>query len=151
FLEGPPADLHLADDVLLRHGAPVAAVGAVVPGGAHDEVEALLDHLRAPVVVAPKFGGNVIVVEGDVVDVDAAVYNPHRIALPGDDALHEHLFRVERVVEHHDVAGPRLADFVDELVDDQAIVIFERRRHAQAIDPRDLKTERDNQGGVDRG
>jgi hypothetical protein len=80
--ERPPADLHLADDVLLRHGAPVAAVGAVVAVVAHDEVVALLDHLRAPVVVAAEFGGNVVVVERDVVDVDAAVDNPHRIALP---------------------------------------------------------------------
>ena len=48
----PPADLHLADDVLLRHHAPVPAVGAVVAVVAHHEVVALGNHLRPPVVVA---------------------------------------------------------------------------------------------------
>ena len=46
--------------------------------------------------------------------------------------------------------GPRIAELVDELVDDQPIVIFERRRHAQAVDARDLEAERDDQRGVDR-
>src|SRR5262252_7238097 len=36
-LEGPPAHFHFADDVLLRHHAPVAAVGAVVSVIPHDE------------------------------------------------------------------------------------------------------------------
>src|SRR5579872_3436332 len=56
-LNRPPADFDLADDVLLRHGAPVAAVGAVVAMIAHDEVVALLDDLRAPIVVTAELGG----------------------------------------------------------------------------------------------
>src|SRR5258706_6077891 len=47
----PPAELDLADDVLLRHHAPVAAVGAVVAMVAHHEVIPFGNHLRAPVVV----------------------------------------------------------------------------------------------------
>ena len=86
----------------------------------------------------------------DVVHVDVAVHDPDRVAFLGDDALDEHLLRVERVVEHDDVAGPRLAELVDELVDDQPIVILERRRHAQAVDARDLEAERDDQRGVER-
>jgi hypothetical protein len=45
----------------------------------------------------------------------------------------------------------RLAELVDQLVDDQAIVIFERRRHAQAVDARHLEAERHDQRRVDRG
>src|SRR5262245_2321201 len=37
-LQRPPADLHLADDVFLRHRAPVTAVRTVVTMIAHDEV-----------------------------------------------------------------------------------------------------------------
>ena len=33
-------------------------------------------------------------------------------------------------------------ELVDQLVDDQAIVILERRRHAQAVDARDLERRR---------
>ena len=43
-----------------------------------------------------------------------------------------------------------LADAIGELVDDQAILIGERRRHALAFDARDLEAERDDQRGVDR-
>ena len=44
--------------------------------------------------------------------------------------------------------GPRLADLVDQLVDDETIVILERRRHAQAVDTRDLEAERHDQHRV---
>ena len=44
-----------------------------------------------------------------------------------------------------------VADAVGELVDDQPILIRERRRHALAFDARDLEAERDDQRGVDRG
>src|SRR5436305_1616484 len=37
----PPSQLHFSDDVLLRHHAPMAAVGAVVAVIAHHEVVAL--------------------------------------------------------------------------------------------------------------
>ena len=127
----------------------MAAVGAVVAVVAHDEVVALLHDLRAPVVVAAEFGRHVVVVQRDVVDVDVAVHDPDRVAFPGDHALDEHLLGVERVVEHDDVARTRLAELVDQLVDDQAIVILERRRHAQAVDARHLEAERDDERGVD--
>ena len=45
----------------------------------------------------------------------------------------------------------RLADAVGELVDDQAILIRERRRHALAFDARDLEAERHDQRRVDGG
>src|SRR6266853_4965652 len=88
-LEGPPAHLDLADDVLLRHRAPVAAVGAVVAVIAHDEVVALLHGLRAPVVVAAEFLRDVVVVERDAVDVDVPVDDADDIAFFRDDSLDE--------------------------------------------------------------
>src|SRR5690606_2317251 len=69
----PPPQLHLADDVLLRHGPPVATVGTVVPMVAHHEVVALRNHLRAPVVVPPILRGHVGILEFDVVDEHASV------------------------------------------------------------------------------
>ena len=45
----------------------------------------------------------------------------------------------------------RVADAVGELVDDQAILVLQRRRHAHALDARDLEAERDDQRGVDGG
>ena len=85
----------------------------------------------------------------DVVDVDVAVDDADGVAFFGDDPLDERLVRIERVVEHHDVAAARLADPVDQLVDDQPILILQRRRHALALDARDLKTERHDEHRVD--
>src|SRR5262245_45703796 len=85
----PPPELHLADDVFLRHHAPVTAVGAVVPMIAHDEVVALGDHLRPPFVVAAILGGHVVVMERNVVHVDTPVYDSDGIAFFGNDSLHE--------------------------------------------------------------
>src|SRR5215510_3886938 len=150
-LKRPPPHLDLADDVFLRHRSPVTAVGAVVAVIAHDEVVALLNDLRTPVVVAAEFLRDVVVLQRDAVDVDMPVHDPDRVALFGDHALDEHLLGVQRVVEHHDVAGTRIANLVDELVDDQAVVIFERRRHAEAVDAGHLEAERDDQRRVDRG
>ena len=58
---------------------------------------------------------------------------------------------IERVIEHDDVAASRNAPPIRQLVDDQPVLIRERRRHALAFDARDLKAERDDQRGVDGG
>ncbi len=84
----------------------------------------------------------------DVVHGDVAVDDPHGVAFFRDHPLHEHLLRIQRVVEHDDVARPRLADLVHQLVDDETIVILECGRHAQAVDTRDLEAERHDQHRV---
>src|SRR5689334_8366453 len=78
-LQRPPANLHLADDVFLRHGAPVTAVRTVVPVIAHHEVIPLLDDRWAPVVVAPEFFRHIIVVQRNIVDVHVTVDNTDRV------------------------------------------------------------------------
>src|SRR5262249_51360461 len=57
----------------------------------------------------------------------------------------------ERVVQHHDVAWPGGAELIDEFVHDQPVVVFERRRHTEAVHPCDLKTERDDERRVNGG
>src|SRR5712691_1243744 len=147
----PPTELHFADDVLLRHEAPVAAVGAVVPVIAHHEVVALGHDGGTEVVVAPELGRDEPIVHRHVVHVHTPVDDAHGVAFLGDDALDERLVRVERVVEHHDVAAARRAHPVHELVDDQPVLVFERRRHAQALDACHLEAEGDDQRRVDGG
>ena len=78
-----------------------------------------------------------------------AVDDAHRVAFFGDHALHERFVRIDRVIQHHDIPVMRLADSVGELVHDQPILIFQRRRHAHAFDARHLEPEGDNQGRVD--
>src|SRR6185369_266691 len=73
------------------------------------------------------------------------------VAFLRDDAFDEGLLRIERVIQHDDVAATRLADPVDQLVDDQAILILERRRHAEALHARHLEQERDDEDGVHSG
>src|SRR5581483_1909096 len=88
-LEGPPPQLDLSDDVLLGHQAPRTAVGAVAAVVAHHEVVPLVDEARPPVVVAAVLGGHLIVLQRNVVHVDAAVHDPHAVAFLRDDALDE--------------------------------------------------------------
>jgi hypothetical protein len=45
----------------------------------------------------------------------------------------------------------RIRKAVGELVDDQAILIGQGRRHALPFDARDLESKRDDQSGVDGG
>src|SRR5687768_6219070 len=85
----PPTDLDFADDVFLRHEAPVAAVGAVVAVIAHYEVIPLGDHLRAPVVVTAILGGDEVIPHRHVVHIDASVDHAHGVAFLGDHALDE--------------------------------------------------------------
>src|SRR4029453_1994379 len=144
----PPAELDLADDVLLRHHPPVAAVRAVVPMIAHDEIVALGNDLWSPFIMASILGRDVVVVERDVVHVNATVHDAHGITFFGNDPLHEWLVRVERVVKHTDVASPWLANAIHELVHDQAILILEGWGHALPFDTRDLNAERHDQDGV---
>src|SRR6202035_2281280 len=76
------------------------------------------------------------------VDVDIAALHAHGVSFPGDHPLDEHLLRIERVVEHHDVAGARIAELVHHLVYDEPIAIVDRRRHAEPFDADDLDAER---------
>jgi hypothetical protein len=101
--------------------------------------------------VAPVFRGHEVVAHRHVVHVDTTVDDAHGVAFFGDDALDERLVRVERVVEHHDVAALRRGEAIAELVDDQPILIGQRRRHALAFDARDLEAERDDQRRVHGG
>ena len=49
-----------------------------------------------------------------------------------------------------DVAAPRIADAISQLVHDQPILIGQRRRHALALDAGHLEAEGHDQGRVDR-
>src|SRR5205085_7378572 len=49
------------------------------------------------------------------------------------------------------VAAAWLEDAVDRFVDDQPILILERRGHAQTFDASDLDAERHDQHRIDRG
>jgi hypothetical protein len=99
--------------------------------------------------VAAILGRHVVVVQRNVVHVNAAVDNPNGVTFLGNDPLHERFLRIERVVEHYDVAAARFADPVDQLVDDEPVLVFECRRHALTFDTSNLKTERHDEDGID--
>src|SRR6185436_6157222 len=81
---------------------------------------------------------------------DLSVDDADAVALFGVYALDERFGRVDGIVQRHDIAVPRIADAIDGVIDDQAILVFERRRHAQAFHARDLEAEGDDQDGVHR-
>ena len=119
---------------------------------AHDEVVGVLDPLGTEVLAAPEPGRHVLVRQQDVVHVDLPALDPHLVARLGDDPLDEGLVGVARVVEHDDVAGLGPAEeLVQRLVDDQPVLVLQRRLHAAALDPGHLEPEGDDEGRVDRG
>ena len=129
----------------------MAAVGAVVPVVAHHEIVPFRHDLGSPVVVAAVLARHVRVGERHVIDEHLPVDHLHRIALLGDDALNERLLGLERVVQHDDVAALRGDQAVHQLVDDEPILVFERRGHALALNACHLDAEGDDQRGVDGG
>ena len=128
----------------------MTAVGAVVPVIAHHEVVALRHHLWPPVVVAAVLARDEGIVHRHVVAEHAAVDNADLIAFFRDHTLDERLLRVERVVQHHDVADVRLADAIRQLVHNQAVLIGQGGRHAQTLYPGDLEAEGHDERRVDR-
>ena len=79
--ERPPPQLHLADDVFLRHPPPVTAVRAVVPVIAHHEVHAPRARPRGPSRrgCGTRSGTYSSLIE-HVVAIHAAVDDPHLVA-----------------------------------------------------------------------
>ena len=107
----------------------------------HHEVVTLGNDLGPPVIVAAEVARHEAVVEGNVVAEDTAVHDADLVAFLGNDPLDERFLRLERIVEHDDVADLGIAEPIRELVDDQPILILQRRRHAHAFHTRDLKAE----------
>src|SRR5689334_12135669 len=85
----PPADLHFADDVLLRDQPPGPAVGAVVPVIPHHVVIAGLHFLRPPRVARLVLLRDEVVGQRDVVAIDAPFDAADDVPRPGHDALDE--------------------------------------------------------------
>src|SRR6266576_464440 len=134
----------LADNIFLRNESPMTAVGAVVAVVAHHEVIPLGYHGRTKIVMAAVLGQHEIVPQQYVVDVDAAVDDAERVAFLGDDPLDKRPRRVRGIVVHDDIPASRLADAIAKLVDNQPVLIFERRLHGVPLVSRDLEEERDD-------
>ncbi len=118
---------------------------------AHDEVVAFGYHLRSPVLVALVLLGDERVVHRHIVDVHLAVDDADALVFLGDHPLDEGLVGIDRVIEHHDVSRLRFTDRreIRELVDDQTILIMQRRGHALAFDASHLEAERHDERRVD--
>ena len=106
---------------------------------------------RRVIVVAAELLRHEVVGHRHVIDETRSVDDAHVFAFFGDHPLDERLVRVDRVVEHHDVAAPRRAQAVGQLVHDQAVLVGKRGRHALTFDAGDLEAEGHDERGVDGG
>jgi hypothetical protein len=149
--EWPPPKLDSPNDVFLGHLSPVATVGAVVSMVAHHEVVRLLNNFWAAVFMASELWGHEEVRLEYFVDIYLAVVNPHGVTFLGDDSFDKRFVWIARVKQHHDVASLWIAkETVGCFVHDQPILVLEGWLHALALDSRDLESEGDDEGGVDR-
>jgi hypothetical protein len=112
---------------------------------AHHEVIALRHDRGSEIIVAAVLRRHEVVLHWHVIHEHAAVDDANLIAFLGNHALDERLVRVERVVEHDDVAASRDAPAICQLIDDEPVLVRERWGHALAFDTRDLKAKRDDE------
>ncbi|MCU1285643.1 MAG: hypothetical protein JWO13_1993, partial [Acidobacteriales bacterium] len=143
-----------AGDEGLVDGAEIAAVvrhGAVV---AEDEELSLWNRGLWHGTEIYVGGGDVGLMQEMSVDVDASFVDDNAVAGDGDDALDVALCCVARVAENDDVAAGDGFPSVDELVDEDAFLIFKSRQHAGAFhfhrlvekdDEEDRDAERDDE------
>src|ERR1700733_2533802 len=93
------------------------------------------------------FVGNVVFVEGFVVDKDLAVFDADSVSGCSDDAFDVAFGRVARVTEDYDVAALDGLPAIDEFVDEDALLVFEAWHHAGAFDLYWLIEKDDDEGG----
>ena len=78
--------------------------------------------------------GDVIFAQRLPIDINLAGVDADTIASDADNAFDKALRRIRRIVEHHDVAALNRLQAIDKLVDEDPLLILERRHHACAFD-----------------
>src|SRR5262245_31236903 len=115
-----------------------------------DEVVTLRYDLRSPVIVAAILGGHEGLRLPHTVQIHVPVGDLHLIPFTSGDSLDELPFRPEWVAQHDDLPEQGIAVLVGHLVDDEAILIRDRRGHRLALLTRDLDHKSHDEGRDDR-
>src|SRR5580704_17698786 len=140
--DGFPVDEALVDwaevAAVVRHGAVIAEHEIAVGRNRHLGIGAGIGILI----------GDVVFVEGFVVDEDLTVFYADTVSSYSDDALDVSLGGVPGIAEDYDVAALDGLPAVDELIDEDALLVFEAGHHAGAFDFHRL-VEKDNDEGGD--
>src|SRR5437868_3112271 len=92
------------------------------------------------------FTGNVWFFEGMAIDIHLSLDDSHAIARGGDHAFDVALGGIERVVKHDDIAAADGFEFVDKLIDEDALLVLKARKHAGSFDAHRLIEEDDKEG-----
>src|SRR5713101_4755902 len=92
---------------------------------------------------------HIVFVESFSVDIDLPVHNANSVPRNANNALDVAFRGVARVAEYNDVAALDRLPAIDELVDEDAFLIFETGHHAGAFNLHRL-AEKDNDEGGDR-
>jgi hypothetical protein len=71
----------------------------------------------------------------------------HRVAFQSDHPLDQRSVWIKRGTNHHQIARPRVAQQIDQPVDDDALPIVEGRLHRVPDDARQLKWKCCDQAG----
>ena len=90
-------------------------------------------------------GGDIVFFDRIAIHVDGSIVDADAVTGDADDALDVALGRVAGIAEHDDVsAGDRLPT-IDELIDEDALLIFQTGHHAGAFDLHRLIKEDDDE------
>ena len=63
-----------------------------------------------------------------------SVHDANVISRQANHALNETLRRITRITEYHDISALDRLNAINELVDEDAFLIIQRRHHADALD-----------------
>ena len=149
--DGPVGENGFAVDELAGDSAEdsrVVGTGAMV---AHNEKRIGRNALRAVGGGVGELRGDVRLIEEAAVHKDAAGADLDGFARKTDHALDEGLAAVERIPEDDHVAALNGAEVIDELVDENALLIAQKRRHAGAFDFDGLIEKNNDDDGEDGG
>src|ERR1041384_2656516 len=133
LLPGPIAEDGLAVDKAAHYRANFSAVirhGAMI---AQHKVSILRNHsfrIGARILVV---GWNIGLGQHHTVHVNAPVGDADAVTRQADHALDEALARIARIVKDDDVTALDALKVIDQLVDEDALLVFKARLHAAAF------------------
>src|SRR6266478_4544561 len=90
---------------------------------------------------------HIVLVESFSVDIDLPVLNADSISGNSNNALDVAFRGVARVAEYNNVAALDRLPAIDELVDEDALLVFEAGHHADAFDLHRLVEKDSDEGG----
>jgi hypothetical protein len=134
MIHGPIGENSASVDVLAGDGTENARIVGADTVIAHDEIIAPSNFDRAKIAHVGVLGRHVRLGNRVTVDIHDAPANLYSLTGQTNDALDKRFRAIQGIPEHNDIAANNGLEPVHELVNEDALLIGKKRRHARAFD-----------------